>query len=1501
MKLGGSTIRMDFTDFSDEKSHQSPPTSTSEGLTLAYVPGFRKAGDLLDQYCRMLWYAHPLLDDLERICVSSSFTPSPRAKLPKYMDPGIESLVEHFEGKIWRFDYDDETTWRRCLEQADIILHWDLRAAHPNRTIHGLIEKALKKKKRYRVDRRNEQYEGSMYLKLSHDANRSFDADLAESRDKFLRMVREVGKHRKGYIFGTGPSLAEAMNMDFSDGVTIACNSMAKNESILEKLQPTIFVIADPIFHAGCSSYAGKFRQYLCKVLDTYGCYLIVPFRDYKLYMANLPERFQGRIVGIPLEHLDHINLDLTERFAVKSISNILTLFLIPLACTLFKEVGIVGCDGRRLEEDGYFWPHHKASQLNEEMEKIKLAHPSFFAIDYNDYYRRHCQTLEQWLREGQRMGVTFRNLTPSYIPALQIRSAASVTKKAAGKNDNKVLEEEPLVSIVMPARNAAGTIARTIESVRTDSYQNWELLVTDDHSTDNTQGVVRAIADKDPRVKYLSNSGSGVSAARNCSLKNASGSLIGFLDSDDVYFEGALATRVQYLQRHPKTRAVYCPTVMANDKLEELWRLRTRPVITFRDMHTMPCHLNAVIMRAELAKANRFDENLTVGEDWVYLQRIARSGVKVHLVDNCSVAYVLHPGSTILRDTLSYENGLLKVLSLVYQEDPDCPNPQKKYRKGLSEPPLEQTILQRRFRLLVELLLAGDDAKARKLAGEFAGNIWQGISARDAARTIKIAIMRQSFCNKKQWAKHWSDRARKVKAFFEAYLPEKTFPNMGKRLYAEIDRLAAEDSPRSQPPPEEKGIGFEEIRLVHEYLKDSANAKVMIDVGAHYGQSSRLFLHAGWKVYAFEPDPANRKKLMELAKEYPKLSIDPRAVSDTVRAQVPFYKSDVSPAISALNPFHPSHVETGGVEITTLVAFCESAGIREVDFLKVDVEGYDLFVLKGFPWDTIKPAVVMCEFENYKTSPLGYEFHDLAGFLVDRGYQLLISEWYPVERYGGPHTWNRLAVYPCELFDPNGWGNIIAFRGELDSAKLLTCLGKIASRGQIMIRNRERAIDSLRREVKEQQSRPPKSARLKQWKPSRLGKRLSYMTKAIVKWHLRWGGLGLLAALGLFAWAFLRMPGGVFAGLAGVAVIYVTIAYVFVRARAEAQGEVPAEREHYTATAQQLVASARNWTALELSKRDQTIRDLNAAIEKTAAIEQRRSEAMRATTQELLRAIRAEKEERVAQIALRDRKPYQSYDRRLTDDDEKQFLNVWSEKLDLKLTVAQLRYCQQRISYLEDNCLGRLAGDVQDAILRILIGMSTAGKEVNILEIGTLFGVNSIILHDILSCYFEKVNLTLIDPLDGYYAKGKLDVLTGLPVDPSILERNFNRAMIARNDWRVIQARSSDKAALEAASGKSYDIVFVDGDHSYQGVKRDFELYAPLVTEAGYMVFDDYHNDGWPDVTKVVDELVMKSPQFTCVGLAWESAVFRKKRSKTRKKTQKRTTKKASRKTALK
>ena len=116
----------------------------------------------------------------------------------------------------------------------------------------------------------------------------------------------------------------------------------------------------------------------------------------------------------------------------------------------------------------------------------------------------------------------------------------------------------QPLVSIIMPVYNCEKYISEAIESVLSQSYQNWELLIVDDGSTDHSPEIIDRYAQKDVRIQSFHNKNEGVSAARNFALSKISGELVTFIDSDDVYHPDRLQRMVQIFEKYPNCDIVF-------------------------------------------------------------------------------------------------------------------------------------------------------------------------------------------------------------------------------------------------------------------------------------------------------------------------------------------------------------------------------------------------------------------------------------------------------------------------------------------------------------------------------------------------------------------------------------------------------------------------------------------------------------------------------------------------------------------------------------------------------------------------------------------------------------------------------------------------------------------------------------------------------------------------------------------------------------------------------
>ena len=105
------------------------------------------------------------------------------------------------------------------------------------------------------------------------------------------------------------------------------------------------------------------------------------------------------------------------------------------------------------------------------------------------------------------------------------------------------------LVSVITPAFNSGRFVAETISSVLSQTYQNWELIIVDDGSTDETVKIVKSFQEKDNRIQLFENeSNKGSAFSRNLALRNAKGKWIAFLDSDDVWHPEKLEKQIKFM-----------------------------------------------------------------------------------------------------------------------------------------------------------------------------------------------------------------------------------------------------------------------------------------------------------------------------------------------------------------------------------------------------------------------------------------------------------------------------------------------------------------------------------------------------------------------------------------------------------------------------------------------------------------------------------------------------------------------------------------------------------------------------------------------------------------------------------------------------------------------------------------------------------------------------------------------------------------------------------------
>ncbi len=174
-------------------------------------------------------------------------------------------------------------------------------------------------------------------------------------------------------------------------------------------------------------------------------------------------------------------------------------------------------------------------------------------------------------------------------------------------------MEQRPSVSVIIPVFNGVRYIGEALQSIRTQDYQPLEILVVDDGSTD---GVGDLLAADFPDVRYRRQDHFGLPSARNTGLATASGTLVGFLDSDDLWAPGKLVLQVNLLAQQPELEAVfgnirqfYTPE---SEDIGDRYRY-SQEVLPGLHPDTMLAHAAAI------RRVGWFDPNVEMGEflDW--------------------------------------------------------------------------------------------------------------------------------------------------------------------------------------------------------------------------------------------------------------------------------------------------------------------------------------------------------------------------------------------------------------------------------------------------------------------------------------------------------------------------------------------------------------------------------------------------------------------------------------------------------------------------------------------------------------------------------------------------------------------------------------------------------------------------------------------------------------------------------------------------------------------
>jgi len=221
-------------------------------------------------------------------------------------------------------------------------------------------------------------------------------------------------------------------------------------------------------------------------------------------------------------------------------------------------------------------------------------------------------------------------------------------------------------VSIILPVYNGAKCVANSIDSVLSQTYENFELVVVNDCSTDNTLDILNEYAKKDSRVKVFTNEvNKKLPRTLNAGFEKATGEYLTWTSDDNMYRPEAIAQMVQFLDENPEVGLVYCDMTVRNELGDEI-KEEERVAAPVKDLRLRSICGACFMYRSEVAvKAGDYDPDLFLAEDYEYWIRISKNAKIAPLHKNL---YIYRLQGQSLTGSLKWERikaQKLKVINL--------------------------------------------------------------------------------------------------------------------------------------------------------------------------------------------------------------------------------------------------------------------------------------------------------------------------------------------------------------------------------------------------------------------------------------------------------------------------------------------------------------------------------------------------------------------------------------------------------------------------------------------------------------------------------------------------------------------------------------------------------------------------------------------------------------------------------------------------------------------
>ena len=202
-------------------------------------------------------------------------------------------------------------------------------------------------------------------------------------------------------------------------------------------------------------------------------------------------------------------------------------------------------------------------------------------------------------------------------------------------------MNRTPTISIIIPCYNQERYIAETLESVMAQTFSDWEAIIMDDGSTDNSKNIISIFLEKDERFHYYHQENQGLPAARNNAIKQSHGKYILPLDADDIIDKSYTEKAVSYLNEHPECTVYYCHGMKFGDISEPVNAVYTN----YQDLLLYNSFFCSVVYRrSDYDRIGGYDESFKKGyEDWEFMIRLLNGEKTVYQDHDIMFFYRFH------------------------------------------------------------------------------------------------------------------------------------------------------------------------------------------------------------------------------------------------------------------------------------------------------------------------------------------------------------------------------------------------------------------------------------------------------------------------------------------------------------------------------------------------------------------------------------------------------------------------------------------------------------------------------------------------------------------------------------------------------------------------------------------------------------------------------------------------------------------------------------------